>query len=119
MSTYQLVNLTPHPVTLRGRMYQPSGSVARLEERGHVRWIQEGRLRGKIPYRVVDDYTITNLPEPTDEKIIYMVSRPVAQAAKRPDVAALDKFVRDWRGLVIGAEGLVTFSAEGEENNGK
>jgi hypothetical protein len=49
---------------------------------------------------------IENLPEP-ENGVIYIVSLPVAQAAKkRPDVFTIGDAIRNEKGQVIGAKTL-------------
>jgi len=46
------------------------------------------------------------MPDPVGYNTYYIVSLPVAQAARRSDILAVGETVRDDKGQVIGAKSL-------------
>jgi hypothetical protein len=55
-------------------------------------------------------FSVVGLPEPTPG-VVYVVARPLAVALAmsgqaRPDVAVVDRLVRDDKGTIIGASGF-------------
>lgn len=99
----KIINLTPHPINLIGIGEIPSSGIARLEEKVEV----VGDIDG-IPIIKKQLGKIIGLPEPQPDTI-FVVSLPVAQAAKRADVLAIGESVRDVKGNVVGAKSLATF----------
>lgn len=97
-----LVNLTPHPVTVVGQdggtilTVQPSGQVLRLPEVT----TPAGEIQGVPLVRKALD-PAAELP-PRQKGTYYIVSLPVAQAARREDFIIPDDLVRDEQGRVIG-----------------
>jgi len=104
-----LVNLTPHPLSLRqadGSTLDlpPSGTIARVTSSDQV----VGQIEGLPLHRMVLGQEIQGLPPP-QEGTYYIVSLLAAQAAKaqgRGDVLAPGPAIRDEQGRVIGADGL-------------
>ena len=115
----QLVNLTPHSITLYGpdgkplREIPPSGAVLRLKE--EVRDTGE-RLAG-VPIVEKRFIGLEGFPLPQrTENVIFIVSLPVAQyLAGRPDIVAPDtgpgSKVTDKKGRTIGVRRFMRFSA--------
>jgi hypothetical protein len=109
----RLINLTPHPVTIRlrdGRVISlPSEGVVRVRE--IVEDVGELELEDgvTIPLRrkfLADE--IEGLPEPEEGKI-YIVSFLAAQKAwemGRTDVVAPGDYIRDEEGRIIGITSL-------------
>lgn len=104
----ELVNLTPHPVRLllgdgTEVVIPPSGQVARcaevVEEVGSI--VLEGQRVPVVRKRFGKVY---GLPEPR-EGVAYIVSRPVAQVARRADLLVPDALVRE-NGFVVGCRRL-------------
>jgi hypothetical protein len=128
----RLINLTPHPVTLRIRgagvnygeeatVTLPSSGLARLEVKDYPldpmaiddpAWPDGGYIN--VAERSFGD--IVGLPAPA-ERTIYIVSLPVAQRAAelgRTDVYAPDtgpSALRDAKGNILAVTGLVRFTA--------
>jgi hypothetical protein len=96
-----IVNLTPHPVTVirDGTIVMtvpPSGQVLRLPEMTEY----HGKVVGvEVVVKALDPRA--ELP-PRERGTYYIVSLPVAQAARRPDFLVPDDLVRDEEGRVIG-----------------
>ncbi|MBW2081556.1 MAG: hypothetical protein JRI39_00380 [Deltaproteobacteria bacterium] len=109
MTEPQLLNLTPHMVTLitpEGHLsIPPSNSVARIELRAE----NEGYLtiRGAaIPLVSTRPEKITGLPDPKPNTF-YIVSRTIAEALpERRDLLVPDELVRDSRQRIVGARRL-------------
>jgi len=113
-----LVNLTPHEITLHvgGHVVRipPSGKVARLEEELtdlppvlFDEYGDEGVVH-RIPRQRALHGKITDLPEP-EKGVVFIASMPVAQVAARQgrkDVLSPGKLVRDDAGRIVGCEGL-------------
>jgi hypothetical protein len=103
-----LMNLTPHPITVCGITIPPSGIVARVTET--VTPVGALEYEGvHIPLVTRTLGPVTDLPEPQPDTI-YIVSSMVASAAwamGRRDVAAPGDLVRDEAGRVIGAASLI------------
>lgn len=108
----QLINLTPHPLTLIGQdgavllTQAPDGPMARCaedrRELGAVT-LQDG---ASVPLRSVGFGAVTGLPAPRDG-VLYVVSRATAEAATgRDDVVYPDEQVRDDDGRIIGCRAL-------------
>jgi hypothetical protein len=103
----KLVNLTPHPVTIRVGEVEltvpPSGKIARVKE--EVITVGEVEVEGvKIPLRVKRlAEEVENLPPPEEGKV-YIASFLAAQAAwaaGRKDVVATGDPVRDEQGRIV------------------
>lgn len=94
------VNLTPHPIVIRGVYLPPSGQVARVEEEIEGDGLVVRARPGEI----------TGLPPAQPDGRLFIVSRPVAMAARRADVVAPHDIVRDAAGQPTGARRLVTFA---------
>lgn len=99
----KIINLTPHPVVVVGAnnnevvlTVPPSGTVLRLPEV----IAPAGEIQGVPIVRKVLD-PAAQLP-PREEGTFYIVSLPVAQAARRDDFLVPDDLVRDEKGQVIG-----------------
>lgn len=97
----KLVNLTPHPVVVVGAngvvlTVPPSGTVLRLPEIT----VPAGKIQGVPVVRKTLD-PAAELP-PREEGTFYIVSLPVAQAARREDFLVPDDLVRDQEGRILG-----------------
>lgn len=114
---HYVVNLTPHPIVLRGplgdQMILPDGDVARVSEERRV--IEEDCWLGLFVGRLTEVRVgaIEGLPDP-EPGTVYVVSRAVAEAARgRPDVLAPDtggSAIRDDSGRIVAVTGFVRFS---------
>jgi hypothetical protein len=117
-----LVNLTPHEITLVGEdggvilRIPPSGIVARVREEvtvaGTVTVCPSGPLTSGVEVPLVKRAwgPIEGLPAP-QFRTLFIVSSLVAQAAwsqGRRDVVAPGELVRDPEGRVIGCKNLST-----------
>ncbi len=114
----QIVNLTPHAITVRGRdgetTFPPSGEVARVtsnstEQKDCLVTRPEGVLRVPVVYQAPG--TVEGLPGPKVDTI-FLVSAVVLSACQgRRDVFAPDTSptgaVRDDQGRIIAVRGLV------------
>lgn len=101
------INLTPHAIAVfRGgevvRRFPPSGQVARLSYETE----SEAYLDG-FNVRSVRFEGVRGLPEPR-AATVYLVSSLISQFAKRPDVLAPDRLVRNDAGQIIGCEGFAS-----------
>ena len=112
MATF--INLTPHdiaiyhneddPVALRYvKTVPPSGTEARKV--GDIQWNVDDR-DGVPIHRTLDHCKLDGLPEAEGDNI-YIVSRLVAEAAKRRDVVCPGPLVRNEKGQPIGCRGLM------------
>lgn len=107
----QLINLTPHPLTIIGKdgtvlvNQAPDGPMARCaEDRRDVGTVTAGGH--SIPLRQVGFGRVTGLPAPR-QGVLYVVSRATAEAATgRDDVVYPDEQVRDSDGRIIGCRAL-------------
>lgn len=100
-----LVNLTPHEIVLQGdeQMLVLPGST----EPARVTVTRErvGTVDG-IPLNRTVFGEVVNLPPPAP-RIGFLVSRPVAEAARdREDLYVVDDVVRDASGRVFGARAV-------------
>ena len=110
-----VINLTPHPIALHGadgvvRTLPPSGKVARVRVE-RVMLDQATPISsetGPIDIAAERPLCIEGLPEPV-AGVIYVVSRVVAEAARRVDVLCPDTGAGAVRadGQIIGTYGLV------------
>lgn len=105
-----LVNLTPHVITLiteKGEIkIQPSGTIARVAVTREK--IGEVTVSNNIIIPVYKNKfgSVENLPDPQPDTL-YIVSSLVAQAVPdRKDVVIPDDSVRDSEGRIIGAKAL-------------
>ena len=85
----QLINLTPHPITIQPSGAQPitipvSGRIARLDSSQET----DASVVG-VPVVTTRFGRVIGLPEPSPNKV-YIVSSLVAQHVRRPDVLAPD-----------------------------
>jgi hypothetical protein len=106
------VNLTPEPINIAnidGKItmtLHPSGDVAYV-----LNYNELVRCVIGIPIFHEKCLELINLPEPEDG-VMYIVSKEVAQAAKRPDVLAPDTgpgaIYKD--GQVLAVRGFLTFA---------
>ena len=105
----KFVNLTKHDLTIvlengDGLVLPASGEMARV-----TFFIQQVDEVDGIPiYKTIYEPEITGLPEP-EAGTIFIVSSLAAQTAKRHDVLAPTKLIRDDDGRVIAAGGFATF----------
>jgi hypothetical protein len=119
-SIANLVNLTPHEVTIVGEdggvllRIPPSGLIARVREEqtpaGEVTVLPGGPLTGGVEVPLIRRTwgPIEGLPEP-QFRTLFITSSLVAQAAwamGRRDVVAPGELVRDAEGRVIGCKNL-------------
>ncbi len=104
-----IINLTPHPINLRGLNEIPSSGVARLKEERRecvkVGITPQGIEFASIRYGEVQGLP-TNFVETGD---IYIVSRSIAERINLPCVVCPDKLLRDEEGNIIGCEGIAWF----------
>jgi hypothetical protein len=103
----QIVNLTPHTVTIRGLRFPPSGTIARcvevIEDRGYI---SVGGF--SVPIIAKRFGQVEGLPDP-EPGVLYITSALTAQvawAAGRTDVACPGDPVRDDEGRIVGAKAL-------------
>ena len=97
-----IINLTPHEITLCGQKL-PSSGVARVATATQ----QVDEING-IPVNRLTFGQVTGLPEERKDTI-YIVSRIVAEAVKgqrNDDIYIVDKTVRNEQGQIIGCEAL-------------
>jgi len=105
----KLVNLTPHTLNIEGVGEIQSSGVARLiETTGNPVFIPIGvGIRIKC---VPTTYTgVEGIPKPMEVDTIYIVSRPVAEYMRHPQVMAPAEYIRDSEGRIIGARALCWF----------
>ena len=105
----KFVNLTQHDLTIvleKGDdlILPASGEVARVTFSTQ----QVDEVDGIPIFKTVYEPEVTGLPEPQDGTI-FIVSSLAAQTAKRRDVLAPTKLIRDDDGQVIAAGGFATF----------
>lgn len=105
----KFVNLTQHDLTIilengDGLVLPASGEVARVTFSTQ----QVDEVDGIPIYKTIYEPEVTGLPEPEDGTI-FIVSSLAAQTAKRHDVLAPTKLIRDDDGQVIAAGGFATF----------
>lgn len=100
-----IINLTPHPVTIAGVTIPPAGPAPRCATTAQSAasvWFGDR----EIPVEIVGVGTVTGLPEPVAGTII-IVSRVVAEAApNRRDLYIPHKLERDGQGRVTGCAAL-------------
>lgn len=103
-----IVNCTPHPINImdsEGKeilTLEPSGICPRCSvERKKV-----GDING-IPINKSVFGDVYDLPSPQPDTI-YIVSRVVAEAARREDLYIVDDAVRDENGRIIGCRALAS-----------
>ena len=105
----ELVNLTPHTITVYGEdgskilEVKPSGIVARVETETEV----VGEVNG-IPIVRTRFKEVGNIPEPGPDRM-YIVSTLVLQAVGKdrpdliaPDTASPESVIRDGNGRILG-----------------
>lgn len=105
----KFVNLTQHDLTIvlengDGLVLPASGEVARVTFSTQ----QVDEVDGIPVFKTVYEPEVTELPEPQDGTI-FIVSSLAAQTAKRRDVLAPTKLIRNDDGQVIAAGGFATF----------
>lgn len=105
----KFVNLTQHDLTIvlengDGLVLPASGEVARVTFSTQ----QVDEIAGIPIFKTIYKPEVTGLPEPQDGTI-FIVSSLAAQTAKRRDVLAPTKLIRDNDGQVIAAGGFATF----------
>jgi len=112
MQNLQIVNLTPHTITLMPA--GPTGPVVTIPPSGRVARCATYRVQAgtvtvdgiSVPVNQTRFGKVENLPEPQPDTI-YVVSAIVAQAVpEREDVFVVDDTVRDDQGRIIGARAL-------------
>lgn len=112
---YTFVNLTPHPVTVGGVTFPPSGSVARCELSSR----DSGQMMtqdGPVSIKTLEMGELTGLPEPKP-LTSYIVSLAAAQSAwrmGREDVYTIGPTIKDESGKIIGSEYLSAIPDEYE-----
>lgn len=112
----KIVNLTPHPIKLFGAegeeiVIEPTGKPVRLEEKVDGAGFLPvdtniGRVRIPVVRKTLGK--LIGMPEP-EAGMIFIVSLPVAQVAKRDDVLTIGESVRDEKGNIVGAKSLAAF----------
>ncbi|AUM20261.1 hypothetical protein [Rhodococcus ruber] len=104
----ELVNLTPHPITLLGVhrdvRLSPSGTVARLDYRTIV---VTGYLRG-VPVLTEEHPVVTGLPAHRAGTYLIVSRAVMAACPHRHDLLSPGQLVRDEDGAVCAARTLVT-----------
>ena len=105
----KFINLTQHNLTIvlengDDLVLLASGEVARVTFSTQ----QVDEVDGIPIFKTVYEPEVTGLPEPQDGTI-FIVSSLAAQTAKRRDVLAPTKLIRDDDGQVIAAGGFATF----------
>ena len=105
----QFINLTTHDLTIvlengDDLVLPASGEVARVTFSTQ----QVDEVDGIPIYKTIYEPEVIGLPEPQDGTI-FIVSSLAAQTAKRHDVLAPTKLIRDNDGQVIAAGGFATF----------
>lgn len=100
----RIVNLTPHPVTIRndrGERTWPSEGLARIET-----FAEASHSIGPVDVVTVSYGTVYGLPEPQDD-VLYVVSQVLASALpERADLVFPYDLTRDDDGRVTGARAL-------------
>ena len=105
-NSISIVNATPHAINFMDgnnaviRVFPPSGICPRCSVSREV----VGTIDG-IPVNKSVFGEVVGLPE-YKEDTIYIVSRVVAEAAKRDDLFVVDDAVRDDQGRIIGCRAL-------------
>lgn len=95
-----VVNLTPHPVTIGDRTIESSGIVRVEEEKKFTGYIDG------IPVYETKYLDCQNLPSEQDDTI-YIVSIIVVQACpSRTDLYTPGDLLRDAKGRIIGCKGI-------------
>lgn len=107
----EILNLTPHPLTLVGEdgtlTVPASGQVARLAvTRTACAPVTFDGVTLPVSRPTMGD--IVGLPAPAPG-VILVVSALVAEAAGRADVMSPGELLRDTTGAVIGARGLCAY----------
>ena len=105
----KFANLTQHDLNIvlengDGLILPASGEVARVTFSTQ----QVDEVDGIPIYKTIYEPEIIGLPEPEDGTI-FIVSSLAAQTAKRQDVLAPTKLIRDDDGQVVAAGGFATF----------
>ncbi|MDD3840099.1 MAG: hypothetical protein PHP06_05940 [Clostridia bacterium] len=120
----KVINLTPHEIIINGKIFPPSGQIARVEEKIEI--VRTISVDGtKIPIIKKTFGNVQNLPDPIcvcgappdqeghkynndhfSDPVIFVVSLLVAQAANRSDVLAIGETIRNEKGQVTGAKSL-------------
>jgi hypothetical protein len=108
MKVEKIVNLTPHPVNIQTDSntieIPPSGKIARCVE--SITELEPIEYQEYHIKAIIKQFgKVENLPEP-ENGVIYIVSLPVSQAVKRPDVFTIGDAIRNEKGQVIGAKTL-------------
>ena len=99
----KIINLTPHAITVAGRVFPPSGTVARVA----VTRTPVGDVDG-IPAFHPSFGPVQDLPE-YDPDCVFIVSalvRTHPDCAHRDDVASPGMLVRDDAVNIVGCDGL-------------
>jgi len=93
-----VINLTPHPVTVAGVVYPPSGKPARCKETTEA----TTEIGGHV-VKTGFQYVEPDLPEQEDG-VLLVVPIVVAQAARdRKDLIFPIDQIRDEQGRIVGA----------------
>lgn len=105
----KFVNLTQHDLTIifdngDDMVLPASGEVARVTFSTQ----QVDEIDGIPVYETVYEPEVIGLPEPEDGTI-YVASSLATQCARRHDVLAPTKLIRNDEGQVVAAAGLATF----------
>lgn len=101
----ELVNCTPHPITVVGMTIAPSGIIPRVAE--EITQVGAVSVQGvEVPLTEVRLGQVQGLPD-VRPGTLYVVSRMTAEAAPhRTDLLIPGKQVRDGQGRIIGCETL-------------
>lgn len=107
---HKLINLTPHPITIivhddHRITLPPAAEPARVSSDTYSSppLVVDGEY---VPVTAHRNQHVSNVP-PAEEGIIYIAPLLVALTAKRSDVLAPDRLIRDANGQPIGCYGLV------------
>ena len=110
---HRIINLTPHPITILAEGGEvllnigPADEPARVDEKA----VNHAALGG-IPLVELCSGPITGLPDVPEEGDVFVVSRPVMEAAIDQDLGHClvvpYPLARDESGQVIGAYGFAT-----------
>ena len=96
-------NYTPHPINLVGYGVIPSEGIARLREKE----VSRATTPEGITFCCILTGEMEGLPENwKSQEEVFIVSRPVAEAIKTPNVVCPYDLIRDEDGNVVGCRAL-------------
>ena len=109
----KFVNLTPHPITLRGeggdQVIQPSGEVARVSQTPGE---EIGAVNGIPVYSAPVTGAVEGLPQPQDDTVYIVSGMVLAHCQGREDVfgpgtGPKDGAVRNEKGHIVAVTRLI------------